>query len=79
VESLSGALERVEGNPQESPPVLRVRRMLADLDFRARVTPGPAAVSPLLRPVQQELERLDTEIHDQFFHPSSVVTQTVTG
>jgi hypothetical protein len=53
--------------------------MLADLDFRARVTPGPDAVTPLLRPVQQELERLDTEIHDQFFHPSSVVTQTVTG
>ena len=79
VESLSGALERVEGTPQESPPVLRVRRMLADLDFRARVPPGPDAVTPLLRPVQQELERLDTEIHDQFFHPSSVVTQTVTG
>jgi uncharacterized alpha-E superfamily protein len=79
VESLSGALERVEGNTQESPPVLRVRRMLADLDFRAQVAPGPDAVTPQLRPVQQELELLDTEIHDRFFHPSSVVTQTVTG
>ena len=38
-------------------PVLRVRRMLADLDFRARVSPGPEAVTTLLRPIQQELER----------------------
>jgi uncharacterized alpha-E superfamily protein len=79
IESLAAALERVEAEPQESAPVLRVRRMLADLDFRARVAPGPDAVTPMLRPIQQELERLDSEIHDRFFHPSSVVTQTVTG
>jgi uncharacterized alpha-E superfamily protein len=79
VQSLDSALERVEGEPQDSPPVLRVRRMLADLDFRARVSPGADTVTPLLRPVQQELERLDAEIHDRFFHPSTVVTQTVTG
>jgi hypothetical protein len=59
--------------------VLRVRRMLADLDFRARVSPGADTVTPLLRPVQQELERLDAEIHDRFFDPSTVVAQTVTG
>ena len=69
VQSLDGALERVEGEPQDSPPVLRVRRMLADLDFRARVSPGPDAVTPLLRPIQQELERLDAEIHDRYFQP----------
>jgi len=79
IESLSAALERVEGDPQESAPVLRVRRMLADLDFRARVSPGEDAVTPMLRPLQQELERLDGEIDERFFHPSSVVTQTVTG
>src|SRR4051794_3992893 len=79
IESLDAALERVEAEPQESAPLLRVRRMLADLDFRARVAPGPDAVTPMLRPIQQELERLDLEIHDRFFDPSSVVTQTVTG
>jgi uncharacterized alpha-E superfamily protein len=79
MQSLDGALERVEGEPQDSPPVLRVRRMLADLDFRARVSPGPDAVTPLLRPIQQELERLDSEIHDRFFSPSTIVPQTVTG
>ena len=79
IESLASALERVEGEPQSSAPVLRVRRMLADMDFRARVSPGHDAVTPLLRPIQQELERLDVEIHDRFFHPSSVVTHTVTG
>ena len=79
IQSLSAALERVEGDPQGSAPVLRVRRMLADLDFRARVSPGEDAVTPMLRPLQQELERLDGEIDERFFHPSSVVTQTVTG
>jgi uncharacterized alpha-E superfamily protein len=79
VESLSGALERVEVEPQDSPPVLRVRRMLADLDFRARVSPGPEAVTTLLRPIQQELERLDSEIHERFYSPSTIVPQTVTG
>jgi uncharacterized alpha-E superfamily protein len=79
IESLASALERVEGEPQSSAPVLRVRRMLADMDFRARVSPGHDAVTPLLRPIQHELERLDVEIHERFFHPSSVVTQTVTG
>ena len=79
VQSLDGALERVDGEPQDSPPVLRVRRMLADLDFRARVSPGSDSVTGLLRPIQQELERLDSEIHDRFFSPSTIVPQTVTG
>ena len=79
VQSLDGALERVEADPQDSAPVLRVRRMLADLDFRARVASEPDAVIPLLRPIQQELERLDSEIDERYFHPSSVVAQIVTG
>jgi uncharacterized alpha-E superfamily protein len=79
LESLAAALDRVEAEPHDSAPVLRVRRMLADMEFRARVSPGPDAVTPQLHPIQQELERLDVEIHDRFFHPSSVVTQTVTG
>ena len=28
---------------------------------------------------EQELERLDSEIHDRFFSPSTIVAQTVTG
>jgi uncharacterized alpha-E superfamily protein len=79
VQSLDAALERVEGEPRDSPPVLRVRRMLADLDFRARVSSPPEAVSPWLRPIQQELERLDGEIHDRYFEPSTIVAQTVTA
>jgi uncharacterized alpha-E superfamily protein len=79
VQSLDTSLERVETEPRESPPVLRVRRMLADLDFRARVSSPPEAVSPWLRPIQQELERLDGEIHDRYFEPDTIVTQTVTA
>jgi uncharacterized alpha-E superfamily protein len=76
-ESLLGSLERIELDPAESPPVLRVRRVLADLAFRARVSSGQAAVTPALRPVQHELERLDAEIHDRYFHPSTVAPQIV--
>jgi uncharacterized alpha-E superfamily protein len=79
VQSLDAALERVEGEPRDSPPVLRVRRMLADLDFRARVSSPPEAVSPWLRPVQQELERLDGEIHDRYFESSTIAAQTVSA
>jgi hypothetical protein len=35
-------------------------------------------VIPGLRPIQQELERLDHDIHDRYFHPSAVA-QTVTA
>jgi uncharacterized alpha-E superfamily protein len=77
MESLHGALERVELDPRDSPPVLRVRRILADLEFRARVAPEPEAVTPALRPVQQELERLDGEIHGRYFNPSAVAQQIV--
>jgi uncharacterized alpha-E superfamily protein len=78
VQSLEVSLERVEGDPRSSAPLLRVRRMLADLDFRARVASPPEAVSPWLRPIQQELERLDAEIHDRYFEPSTPVAETVT-
>jgi uncharacterized alpha-E superfamily protein len=78
VQSLEAALERVEADARGSAPLLRVRRMLADLDFRARVSSPPEAVSPWLRPIQQELERLDAEIHDRYFEPSTPVAQTVT-
>ena len=67
VQSVEAALERIEADPRDSAPLLRVRRMLADLDFRARASSPPEAVSPWLRPIQQELERLDAEIHDRYF------------
>jgi uncharacterized alpha-E superfamily protein len=78
-ESLQGALERIELDPQDSPPVLRVRRVLADLAFRAHgsALQRGGTVTPALRPVQHELERLDAEIHDRYFHPSAVAPQVV--
>jgi uncharacterized alpha-E superfamily protein len=76
-QSLEVSLERVEVDARSSAPLLRVRRMLADLDFRARVSSPPEAVSPWLRPIQQELERLDAEIHDRYFEPSTVIAPTL--
>lgn len=66
-ESLQSALERVDPAPHQSPPLLRVRRALVDLDFRAGVTPGENQVAPSLRPLQKELERVDGEIDERYF------------
>ena len=79
MQSLDQSLERVDTDPRDSAPVLRVRRMLADLDFRARGSSPHETVSPWLHPIQQELERLDEEIHTRYFEPSTVVAQIVTG
>lgn len=74
VESLHSAISRVETDPQKSSPVLRLRRLLADLDFRARTEPGPEAVSPAVPQVQQELERVDADVHERYFQMEALGT-----
>ena len=79
VESLPAALDRVEAEPHDSPPVLRVRRMLADLDFRARVSPGPDAVSPQLASGPAGARAARRRDRDRFFASQHRRRQTVTG
>ena len=45
VQSLDARSSASRRDPRDSPPVLRVRRMLADLDFRARGRAGPRPVA----------------------------------
>jgi uncharacterized alpha-E superfamily protein len=68
VESLEGALAQVDPEPQDSQALLRVRRVLADLDFRARQAAQGDSAVPVLRPIQTELERVDADIHERYFH-----------
>jgi uncharacterized alpha-E superfamily protein len=76
-ESLLSALERADPAPHHSPPLLRVRRALVDLDFHAGAAPGENVVAPSLRPIQDELERADIEIDERYFGAHSSTTVLV--
>lgn len=77
VDALEAALVRADHDPPSSPPVLRLRRMTADLELRSRVTIEGAALTSLFRSVQQELDHVDTDVGERYFHGRGVGRQTV--
>jgi uncharacterized alpha-E superfamily protein len=64
-ESLHDALVNGDSNWRESPPILRLARLTADLEFRARA--GREALIPAYRLFQHELELVDSEIDERYF------------
>jgi uncharacterized alpha-E superfamily protein len=68
VEALRAALARADPSARRSPPVLRLGRVAADLEFRSRVDSPADSHVPAFREVQHELERVDTEIAERYFH-----------
>jgi uncharacterized alpha-E superfamily protein len=67
VEALHMALRNADAQPRSSPPVLRVGRLIADLELRRR---APGAAEPFdetLERVQEELESVDRDIEDRYF------------
>jgi uncharacterized alpha-E superfamily protein len=64
-ESLHDSLTRADANWRESPPVLRLARLTADLEFRARA--GSEGLIPAFRLFQHELELVDSEIDERYF------------
>lgn len=68
VEDLRGALARADSSARGSPPVLRLGRVAADLEFRSQVDSAADSPVPAFREVQHELERVDTEIAERYFH-----------
>jgi uncharacterized alpha-E superfamily protein len=64
--ALREALETADAAPRSSPPVLRLGRLIADLELQRRM----AASSPLgemLARVQDELELVDHDIDERYF------------
>jgi uncharacterized alpha-E superfamily protein len=69
------ALERADPDPRASEPVLRLSRMLADLDFRGRVGPreplspgaGAAELLEVCEMVGHELSLADGDIGERYF------------
>jgi uncharacterized alpha-E superfamily protein len=67
LEALRGALETADASPRSSPPVLRLGRLIADLELQRR-TPEPVdSLSELLVRIQEELELVDHDIDERYF------------
>lgn len=50
-----------------SPPILRLTRLAADLDFRRRELPRVPALLEALAIVRKELAAVDSDISDRYF------------
>ncbi len=67
VAALRDALSDADAQPRSSPPVLRLERLIADLELQRR-TPGAGdALHAILARVQEELELIDHDIGDRYF------------
>ncbi|HWF55208.1 MAG TPA: alpha-E domain-containing protein [Solirubrobacteraceae bacterium] len=67
LEALRTALETADAQPRSSPPVLRLGRLIADLELQRR-TPGQTdLVGEMLAQIQDELELIDRDVDDRYF------------
>jgi len=68
LDAVRDALELADANPRASGPVLRLSRVLADLDFRARAGDGGASeLLEVCEIVGSELALADGDITDRYF------------
>jgi len=66
-EALHRSLARADRDPQASPPVLRLRRLLADLELRRHSTVPYDELPAAFREIQQELGLVEREIDAHYF------------
>jgi uncharacterized alpha-E superfamily protein len=71
VQALREALVTADVNARSSPPVLRLDRLIADLELQRRTLSG-AALPELLTGVQNELERVDRDITERYFAVAAI-------
>jgi uncharacterized alpha-E superfamily protein len=67
LEELRDALETADQTPRSAPPVLRLGRLIADLELQQRTVDRPEPLTEMLARVQAELEQIDHEIDDRYF------------
>jgi uncharacterized alpha-E superfamily protein len=67
INALCEALATADAQPRSSPPVLRLGRLIADLELQRRTAEGTATLGAMLERVQQELELVDRDISDRYF------------
>jgi uncharacterized alpha-E superfamily protein len=67
IEALHAALTAADASYRSSPAVLRLSRLMADLDFRARTIDGDSTLAETLGSVQRELGQVDSDIAQRYF------------
>ena len=67
VDALHTALSTADAQPRSSPPVLRLGRLIADLELQRRAPDAAGGLDETLEHVQAELERVDRDIDDRYF------------
>ena len=65
--ALRDALAAADASPRSSPPVLRLERLIADLELQRRTPERSGALDAILARVQAELELIDRDIGDRYF------------
>jgi uncharacterized alpha-E superfamily protein len=71
VQALRDALATADANSRSSPPVLRLGRLIADLELQRR-TLATGALQDLLTGVQDELARIDLDIAERYFAVAAI-------
>ncbi len=67
VEALAAALTAADAQPRSSPPVLRLGRLIADLELQRRAPDAGGELNQILERVQDELELVDRDIDARYF------------
>ena len=67
IEALHIALTAADPSYRSSPAVLRLSRMVADLDFRGRAATVDASLADTLEDIQGELAEVDVDIAQRYF------------
>jgi uncharacterized alpha-E superfamily protein len=65
--ALRDALSDADAQPRSSPPVLRLERLIADLELQRRTPLGTLGLAGILGRVQGELGLIDRDIGDRYF------------
>jgi uncharacterized alpha-E superfamily protein len=67
VDALAAALSAADVQPRSSPPVLRLGRLIADLELQRRTPEAGGPLHDILERVQGELELVDRDIDGRYF------------
>jgi uncharacterized alpha-E superfamily protein len=67
LEALRDSLATADPQPRSSPPVLRLGRLIADLELHRRTPASGGSPSQMFERVQDELELVDRDIDERYF------------
>jgi uncharacterized alpha-E superfamily protein len=67
VQALGEALATADVQPRSSPPVLRLGRLIADLELQRRTLGERSSLGVTLERVQEELELVERDINERYF------------